>query len=150
VSDIFGDLREWGVALTTLEQLRDEGRLDEHQQGLARLIRFQNWQLQGAALECALEIGESCDLLIADTLNALVCRETPLELRIKAAHAVGHLLSCYNSEDCSPFDVHRACETLAHVAERHHPPILAEALQEALERAQPGGGTDRTEPRDEA
>jgi hypothetical protein len=137
VSDVFGDLREWGGALAVLERLREEGRLDDHQDGLARLIRFQNWQLQKAALECALEVSESRDLLIADTLNALASRETSLELRILAAEALGHLLSCYGSEESSPFDVHRAYETLAYMAGQCHPPVLAEALQEAVMRCRP-------------
>lgn len=138
MSDVFGDLQEWGAALATLERLREEGRLDEHQQGLARLVRFQrNWRLREAALECALEIESASDLLIADALNTLVCRDTPLALRVTAAQATGHLLSCYSPDGRSPFDAERAYETMEQVARQQQPPILADALQDALERCRP-------------
>jgi hypothetical protein len=138
MSDVFGDLREWGDVLTTLQQLTDQGRLDDHQHGLARLVRFRdNWRLQEAALECALKVECSCDLLLADTLNALVCRDTPLMLRITAARATGHLLACYSDDGQSPFDVYRAYQTLEQVAAQPQPPILADALREALDKAGP-------------
>jgi hypothetical protein len=138
VSDVFGDLQEWGEVLTALDRLTEEGRLDEHQHELARLVRYRdNWRLQEAALHCALKVGCSCDLLLADTLNALVSRETPLTLRVTAAQATGHLLSCYDYNDRSPFDVQRAFQTLEQVAAQHQPPILADALREALDKARP-------------
>jgi len=138
VADVFGDLREWARVLATLDDLRVEGELGDHQQGLARLVRYPgNWRLQEAALTCALEIDCSCDHLIADTVNALVCRDTPLRSRVMAAHAAGHLLSCYPGDDQSHFDPKRAYETLEHLAAQPQPPILADALAQALRRARP-------------
>ena len=144
MSDVFGDLRDWRAVLSTLDALSAEGRLDGNQQALARLVRCRkNPRLQLAALECALKISTASDLLVADALNILVCRETSLAIRVAAARAAGHLLSCYAPPNFSRFDLRRAYQTLGHVAAREHPPPLADALQEALDQAKPHivGGT---------
>ena len=138
MSDVFGDLRDWRAALSTLGLLSAQGRLDGHQPALARLVRCrENPRLQLAALECALQIGSASDLLVADTLNILVSRETPLTIRVTAARAAGHLLSRYAPSRSSPFDPRRAYQTLGHVAAREQPPPLADALQAALDQAKP-------------
>jgi hypothetical protein len=145
MSDVFGDLQDWRGVLSTLDHLRAAGRLDGHQDGLARLVRYrENPRLQLAALECALEIGASSDLLVADTLNAVACRESSLALRAAAARATGHLLSHYAPSGFSQFDLQRAFQTLQHVAAREQPPPLAQALQEAVDQAKPHivGGSD--------
>ena len=58
-------------------------------------------------------------------------------LRVAAARAIGHLLSCYAPNGSSQFDLRRAYQTLLHVAAREQPPPLADALQEALKQAKP-------------
>ena len=41
---IFGNLMDWGYALDTLHLLRDSGSLDDHQDELIRLLRYdKNW-----------------------------------------------------------------------------------------------------------
>ena len=145
MSDVFGDLRDWRGVLSTLDHLRADGQLDRHQDGLARLVRCcENPRLQLAAVESALQIGASSDLLVADTLNAVACRESSLALRVAAARATGHLLSHYAPSGFSQFDLQRAFQTLQHVAAREQPPPLAQALQEALNQAKPHivGGSD--------
>lgn len=145
MSDLFGDLQDWRGVLSTLDHLSADGQLDGHQDGLARLVRYrENPRLQLAALECALEVGASSDLLVADTLNAVVCQESSLRLRVAAARATGHLLSRYAPTAFSRFDPQRAFQTLQHVAAREQPPPLAAALQEALNQAKPHivGGSD--------
>ena len=37
-TDVFGDLREWKRVLEHLEHLKNGGQLDDHQEGLARLL----------------------------------------------------------------------------------------------------------------
>jgi hypothetical protein len=128
MSDVFGDLRDWRGVLATLDHLRADGQLDRHQDGLARLVRCrENPRLQLAAVESALQIGASSDLLVADTLNAVACRESSLA-----------------PSGFSQFDLQRAFQTLQHVAAREQPPPLAQALQEALNQAKPRivGGSD--------
>jgi hypothetical protein len=145
VSDVFGDLQNWRGVLSTLDDLSADGRLDGHQDGLARLVRCrENPRLQMAAVESALQIGTSFDLLVADTLNAVACRESSLALRVAAARATGHLLSHYAPSGFSQFDLQRAFQTLQHMAAREQPPPLAQALQEALDQARPHivGGND--------
>lgn len=131
--DEFGNLSEWGDVLERLEQLKCSGQLDDHQTGLARLVRFQgNWRLREAALQSCLEIASASDVLIADTLNTLADEQTPLRLRVLAADSLGHLLPRYSPQAGSPFDVERVTEVMAQVATRVQPPVLADALRQAL------------------
>lgn len=39
--DIFGDLREWGVVLERLNDLKQSQKLDDYQEGLTRILRYQ-------------------------------------------------------------------------------------------------------------
>ena len=94
MSDIFGDLREWGRVLDQIEQLRLAGRLDEHQEGLTRVLRYRyNERLREAALRVVPEIREpSKDLL--DVLLQIVSDEyCALETRLLACEAVRHVIS---------------------------------------------------------
>lgn len=131
--DIFGDLQEWDRVLRQLEELREVGSLDEHQHGLARLIRQRdNWRLREAALESALEVQVASDVLVADTLNSLVDTQTPLRLRIKAAQALGHL-GPRVPDNGSIYDMGRVRETMEQLIARPQPPILTEAVVQALD-----------------
>jgi len=143
--DEFGNLSEWGDVLERLEQLKRSGELDGHQTGLARLIRYHgNWRLREAALKSCLEISCASDVLIADTLNTLADEQTPLRLRVLAADSLAHLVPRYAPENGSPFDVERVTEVMAQVAARVQPPVLADAVQQALAAVE-GQGTGRTE-----
>jgi hypothetical protein len=152
LTDPLADLRQAKVVLECLSRLTAEGRLDDQQQNLARLVRArESPELQQAALECALHVKRANDLLVADTVNTLVSRETPLGLRVAAARAAGHLLTHYGAHDSSPFDPHRAYRTLEHLAMQQHPPALADALREALSIAsrRATGGPPKTSDRPE-
>lgn len=132
-TDVFGDLQEWGQVLVTLDKIKTSRTLDDHQHGLARLVRYKgNWRLQGAALRCAAEVSCPSDILIADTLNTMVSGETPLPLRILAADALGSLVPKYTADGNSEFDIERVRETMQAVADRPQAPIFAQALEQAL------------------
>jgi hypothetical protein len=132
-ADVFGDLTEWGTTLEKLEKLRSEGELDEHQPGLARILRFRaNRRLQQAVLECVPEVNCASDLLIADTLNVLVDQEAPLTVRVTAAEALARLIPKREENPDSTFEMDRVLETIRHVARRSQAPVLRRALDEAL------------------
>ena len=134
--DDFGNLTDWGDVLQKLDRLRRSGELEGHQAGLARLIRYRNnWRLRQAALASCREISKASDVLIADVLNTLADEQTPLELRVLAASALGHLLPRYAPEAGALFDVERAVENVGQVAARVQPPVLADTIQEVLEAA---------------
>ena len=51
---VFGNLMDWGNALDTLHLLRESATLDDHQEELIRLLRYdKNWRLREAAVEAS-------------------------------------------------------------------------------------------------
>jgi hypothetical protein len=135
VSDVFGDLTETREVLEVIEHLRASRSLDEHQYGLARVLRYKvEPQLQEAALDCACLIGAASDVLIADTLDMLVSTEVPLMLRVKACRALGHLVPRYQTTMSSEYDVSRVYQTMRDLAALPQPPILGGALLLTLDQ----------------
>ncbi len=72
---IFGNLNDWGRVLDTLEKLSESKELDNCQDELIRLLRFdQNWRLREAAIE-SLHFVENPGLNLAREVNALTKRK---------------------------------------------------------------------------
>ncbi|MCP3873768.1 MAG: hypothetical protein GY699_11500 [Desulfobacteraceae bacterium] len=74
-NNIFGNLNDWGIVLEKLEKLSETRELDECQDELIRLLRFeQNWRLREAAIEY-LPFIEKPSLNLAREVNALIKRK---------------------------------------------------------------------------
>jgi len=72
---IFGNLNDWGKVLDKLEKLSESKELDNCQDELIRLLRFdQNWRLREAAIE-SLPYVENPELNLAREVNALTKRK---------------------------------------------------------------------------
>lgn len=72
---IFGNLNDWGVVLEKLEKLSETRELDNYQDELIRLLRFdQNWRLREAAIE-SLPFVKSPGLKLAREVNTLIKRK---------------------------------------------------------------------------
>jgi len=72
---IFGNLNDWGIVLEKLEKLSQTSELDNCQDELIRLLRFdQNWRLREAAIE-SLPFVENPSLNLAREVSALVKRK---------------------------------------------------------------------------
>jgi hypothetical protein len=135
-NDVFGNLTEWGKVLGTLERIRTERLLDEHQPGLARLVRYpDNWRLREAALGAALEVSQANDLLVADVLHAVVDPSLGFETRVLAARALGHLLPLRPPQVSTGLDPERIQTTLQDLLDRTYEPVLRRALTETLDAA---------------
>ena len=133
-TDAFGDLSDWGYALDQLKKLREEKLLDEHQSGLARMLRYRtNPRLMEQVLICALDIRQASDALIADVLDVVVSTEVNLPFRTQAARALGHLLTHRppQTSATSP-DIKQVVETMEGLAAVPGPPVLIAALEGAL------------------
>jgi hypothetical protein len=142
-ADIFGNLREWGRVLEALETARAERLLDEHQAGLARILRFRgNGRLIERVLDLATEIRQASDLLIAEVCNLVVAWDVGVELRVKAARALGHLL-VQRPEQTSSFDPARVVRTMEELVAKPAPPVLADALNAALAAVREARGARR-------
>ncbi len=133
MSDIFGDLREWGRVLKQIELLGLAGQLDEHEEGLTRVLRYRyNWQLRQAALRAASHLKRpSKDLF--DVLIGIVTDDYgDLETRLLACNAVRDLI---RTERCQPGtgDLESQATQLAdEILRVPQPPVLRKAVEQWL------------------
>ena len=131
--DIFGNLRQRSEVLAKLEELTAQNCLDEHQVGLARILRFrQSPSLLHAALECATRIERASDILIAEVLNVLVAQDLSISTRALAAGALGHLICHRPAESASDFDLDMVVDSMAHVLYKSESSVLKKALFKAI------------------
>lgn len=148
--DIFGDLTRKDEVLLMLQEIADGGRLDEHQIGLARILRFrENHRLLHVVLEYAVRIEQPSDILIAEAVNVLVAQELPVSIRALSAGALGHLLARRPQRTDSDFDIDKVMDTMVHVLYKSESPALKKALFKALgvARASGNAGRRRSSPR---
>jgi len=119
-----------------LKQIASQNRLDEHQIGLARILRSRRDQrLLHAALEYATKIKRSSDILIAEALNVLVAQDLPVSIRALAAGALGHLIYHRPAKADSDFNLEMVMDCMVHVLHRSESPALKAALFKAIEVA---------------
>ena len=131
--DIFGALTRKSEVIAKLEELAARNCLDEHQVGLARILRYrQNQSLVHAALGYAAQIDKSSDILIAEVLNILVAPDLPISTRALAAGVLARLICHRSSEMVSDFSLDFVIESMAHVYYRSESRVLKKALLEAL------------------
>jgi len=139
---IFGNLMDWGSALDKLQHLRDTGELNNHQEELIRLLRFDdNWRLREAAVEASSTV-TTPSIDTAKQLVKLIKRgDLYYNVRIMAAEALSTLVPVVmenkggNSELVRLFvkEVNHEVTTLLSSPE---PPIFHDALDLTLEQIQ--------------
>ncbi|MDI7259004.1 MAG: hypothetical protein QME90_03675 [Thermodesulfobacteriota bacterium] len=84
-SDIFGNLMEWDKVLEVLDSLKESTKLDEHQTGLARILRYgQNWRLLERVLEDAKEISQPSNEFLLEVSRIMTDRNIYLNARMLA------------------------------------------------------------------
>jgi len=135
-ADVFGDLKEWGDVLHTLDELRTAEALDHHQSGLARLIRCKdNWRLREEALISAAQIRKPSPTLVHTTLGLLSDGEELLENRILAAHALGSMLASLRAETDNGVCVDEVLASMRSLLRDAGPPVFHGAVRKACEKA---------------
>ena len=93
-TDIFGDLREWSRVLEHPEYLKDTGELDEHQDELARLLRYRfNWRLRERAVQSLSVLSAPGNQILLVVLEIVADEHTEFDLRTLAADALCGLIS---------------------------------------------------------
>jgi hypothetical protein len=93
-TDIFGDLREWNRVAEQLERLKDSGELDQHQDGLARLLRYRfNWRIREKAVQTLSALSDPDDRILLLVLEIVADENTEFELRTLAADSLCGLIS---------------------------------------------------------
>jgi hypothetical protein len=131
--DNFGNLSRKGEVLAMLEEIASQNRLDDHQIGLARILRFrQDHGLLRATLAYATKIEKSSDILIAEALNVLVSEDLPASIRASAAGALGHLVYCRPTKADSDFDLDTVMDSMIHLLHKLESRALKKALFKAI------------------
>lgn len=91
--DIFSDLREWRSILSRIEELKRAGRLEEHQEGLVRILRYRfRWQLHHAVLEAVSELRSPSEDLMMAICDIVADEHCELGTRLLACDAVECML----------------------------------------------------------
>ena len=135
--DIFGNIREWGVVLECLDDLKQSRKLDEHQEGLTRILRYrENWRLREKVLEYACEIKSPFDKLIIELFNIMTDEDIYFEARILAANALGYLIPKRKGipEKEEKFSEDKVVLQMINVLNSAGPPHFHEAIAKSLGR----------------
>ncbi len=87
------DLQHWGRVLGQLEELRELRSLDEHQEGLKRILRYGgNWRLRECAMECVQEVAAPKNALLQEVCTIMCDEDIYPELRMLAVDTLRKLI----------------------------------------------------------
>lgn len=90
---IFGNLIDWGSTLDTLHLLRDSATLDDHQDELIRLLRYdKNWRLREAAVEAAVTLRKPSIEMVNQIVQLIKRDDLYYNIRIMATEVLSTLL----------------------------------------------------------
>ena len=129
-NDIFGDLQNWVCVLDRMERLANEGSLDQHQAGLARVARYPfNWRLRQAALRTIGLLKEPREEVIDVVLRILNNEHGDIEIRILAGDALARILSNGGAGSLSERTRCRIEQSILDVLGATQPPVLHDAAQ---------------------
>ncbi len=124
-SDVFGNLQEWGRVLDQLQQMREDGTLDNHQQGLARLAQYPfNWQLRQAALCAIAELKQPTDEVLQIAIQIVTDDNFDLGTRILAGNAVSGVLGNGSGVRLSTDARTKAVKSIKNLMEKPQPPVF--------------------------
>lgn len=89
---IFGNLTDWGIVLDKLKELSESKKLDNYQDELIRLLRFdQNWRLREAAIESLPRIENPSLDLAREVISIIKRKDLYYDVRILATDSLGKL-----------------------------------------------------------
>lgn len=132
--DIFSDLREWEAILKQIKGLKRAGRLEEHQTGLVRILRYRfNWQLHHAVLEAVAELrSPSADLLMA-ICDIVADENCEWGTRLLACDTVESLLRRLRNLGDSDILERMAFAEARAILSVSQPPVLRQAIERWLD-----------------
>ena len=130
-SDIFGNLMDWGKAIDKLNQLKQSKKLNEHQPGLARILRYRNnWRLRETVLNYVKDITHPSDDLLTEVLNIVMDENVYYDARIIAVDSLASLMNNYNyNKESNRIDKSEVNKKIKALLVSPHPPIFHEAIR---------------------
>lgn len=133
MSDIFGDLREWGRVLDQIEQLKQAGKLDEHEEALGRVLRYRyNFELRQCALRAVPDLTRPSRQILDILLGIVADEYCQMETRLLACEAASHAIA-KNSGGPEEGEFEAAAARCAgEVLRVRQPPVLRNAVTRCL------------------
>jgi hypothetical protein len=127
--DPFGNLKDWGPVLELVHQLADNGKLNECQPGLTRILTFQgNWRLREETLKRIGFIQNPSNDLIRQVINIIADANIYYEMRIIACEAIEELLNKNNHQFYAAMQTILMQTILAQLS-TPQPPMFKQALE---------------------
>ena len=135
-TDIFGSLKEWDKGLEILDNLKKSKKFDEHQVGLARILKYgQNWRLLESVLEEGKEIMQPGDEFLLGLFDVITDRGIYLDARILAVRTLEHVFPRMPKDHSKNHKLSQASvvRKMRGILNSPEPPILHEAIIKSLE-----------------
>ncbi len=134
MADTFGDLREWGRVLKEIELLGLAGQLDEHEEGLTRVLRYRyNWQLRQAALRAVSHLKSPSKDLFNVLIGIVTDDYGDMETRLLACNAVRDLIRTERLSGAGDLES-EATQCANEMLRIPQPPVLRKAIEGWLAR----------------
>ena len=139
---IFGNLMDWGNALDTLNLLRDSATLDDHQEELIRLLRYDaNWRLREAAVEAAATLRTPSIETVKQIVHLIKREDLYYNIRIMASETLSTLVpvimtSQEINKDLVNLFINEANQDVSALLSTPAPPIFHDALNVTHEQIQ--------------
>ena len=131
MGDIFGNLLDWGRVMEQIAELRDAGKLDEHQDGLRRILRYpDNWRLRETVLGCVKDLSAPSEEIISEVLAIMRNDNIYWEARVMAAEALGHVVG--RRESIGAELAHEVVEAMEAILARTQPSQFHDAIRRSL------------------
>jgi hypothetical protein len=141
--DPFGNLMDWGQALERLQEMEEEGALDQAQPGLIRLILYPlNWQVRHRALIAARKVTEPNAQLMVTIADVMADPGCYTDTRVLAAKALGEFADHGAMADSSEStDVSELLGVLTTILNSPEAPILHRAVDEVVSKIKGSRGS---------
>ena len=134
-NNIFGNLREWERVPHQMMELIRDGKLDEHQAELVRMLRYtENWRLRESVLRIVKCLRVPSNELLMEILRLLENEDVYFEMRLLAVEAIEDVLTRKDTtrEEERRGAVCFVAEQMESLLNSAGPPILQDALQNCL------------------
>ncbi|MEX1297886.1 MAG: HEAT repeat domain-containing protein [Desulfotignum sp.] len=139
---VFGNLMDWGNTLDTLNLLKDSATLDDHQEELIRLLRYDaNWRLREAAVEAAATLQTPCIETVKQIVQLIKRDDLYYNVRIMASEALSKLVPVImtnqaDNKDLVHLIINEANHDVSALLSAPEPPIFHDALNITYEQIQ--------------
>jgi len=133
--DTFGNLLDWGQVLESLENLKRGKKLDDHQAGLARILRYgQNWRLLEAVLEHGKEVVAPSGEFLKAICDVMNNRGIYVDARVLAVQTLETLVPRMTGDRKGDGGVSRnsVIQAMKALQKSVEPPKFQEAIAQSL------------------